>query len=362
MTTSKKPSRTDAMVQAVLAAPACRLEIDYHEREQYERLIRSARQFRKLPDGKELRLETNWRERKAWIVLEDQPAWQRAVLAPIPVPEQLRKPSDVVTSLRNRADFRIRQTEKTRALRLIEALVSESRRRGYRTEATRTPRTDRWGYTDTEKDHGHVLIALNGHEYRLTMAQEQDRVKHVPTKAEESRGWSPRYDQVVSERLRLTIEGNARAFRSSVWSDKPSCPLEDSLAEIVQEMELRAERAEQQRLDEIRRHEERQRQWENARQAAVGKLNEAHRATELRKQVEHWELVQRITSYLEALEKHLSAHPELRPSAEEWIEWIRGYAERINPLWCDLSMPPDPELTPEALAPHMKPWSPYGPD
>lgn len=117
MTTSKKPSRTDVMVQAVMAASACRLEIDCYESEQYERLIRSAHQFRKLPDGKELRLETNWRERKAWVVLEGQPAWQRVVHAPIPVPEQLRKPSDVVTNLRNREDFRIRQAEKSRALR-----------------------------------------------------------------------------------------------------------------------------------------------------------------------------------------------------------------------------------------------------
>jgi len=322
MTTSKKPSRTDVMIQAVMiqavmAAPECRLEIDYHESEQHERLIRSARQFRKLPDGKELRLERNRRERKAWIVLEDQPAWQRVVIEPIPVPGQLRKPSNVVTDLRNRADFRIRQAEKPRALRLIEALVSEARRRGHRTEATRTPRTDRWGYTDTDKDHGHVLIAINEHEYRLTMAQEQDRVKHIPTKTEEARGWSPRYDQVVTERLRLTIEGNARAFRSSVWSDKPVRTLEDSLAEILQEMELRAERAERERLDEIRQHEERRRQWEQARHTAVDRLNEAHRATLLCMQVEQWELVQRIMSYLEALEKHLSAHPELRRSAEE---------------------------------------------
>lgn len=68
MTTSKKPSRTDIMVQAVLAAPERRLEIDYHEREQHQRLIRSAHKFRKLPDGTELRLEQDWREINAWVV------------------------------------------------------------------------------------------------------------------------------------------------------------------------------------------------------------------------------------------------------------------------------------------------------
>lgn len=51
--------------------------------------------------------------------------------------------------MRNREDFRNRQAEESRALRLTEALVSESRRRAYRVEATRATSTDRWGYTDT---------------------------------------------------------------------------------------------------------------------------------------------------------------------------------------------------------------------
>lgn len=361
MTSSKTPSRTDVMVQALVATPEGRMEIDYHESERYEHLIRSARRYRKLPDGKELRLEKDWRESKAWVVLEDQPAWQQVILEPIPVPGQLRKPSDVVTELRNREDFRIRQAEKSRALRLVEALVTESRRRGYRVEATRAPRTDRWGYTDTDKEHGHIMITIKTDAYRLTMSQEQERVKHVPTKAEEARGWSPRYDQVVTERLRLTIEGNARPFRSSVWSDKPSRQLEDTLAEVLQEVELRADQAEQQRLDEIRQYEERKQQWEIARQAAVGKLNEAHRATVLANQLESWELAQRLKLYLAAIEEHLSVHPEQRQSAAEWLEWIQGYVERINPLSSSLTMPPDPKPTSEALAPHMKPWSPYGP-
>lgn len=361
MTSSKKPSRTDTMVQAVLAAPTCRLEIDYFESEQYERLIRSARQFRKLPDGKELRLEKDWRDRKAWVVLEDQPAWQRVVLEPVPVPGQVRKPSDVVTDLRNRVDFRIRQAEKSRALRLIEALVGESRRRGYRAEATRAPRTDRWGYTDTDKEHGHVVITINGYGYRLTMSQEQNRVPHVPTESEDARGWSPRYDQVVSERLRLAIEGNGIAFRSSAWSDKPSRPLEDALAEVLQELELRADQAERKRLDEIRQFEERKYQWEAAQQQAIAKLIDAHRARILIQQVEAWELAQRIDSYLAAIEEQLASHPELRESAEPWMTWMRDYACRINTLTGSLAMPPDPKPSPEALAQYMKPWSPHGP-
>lgn len=133
------------------------------------------------------------------------------------------------------------------------------------------------------------------------------------------------------------------------------------LPEILHEVELRAEYAEQQRLDEIRRYEERKRQWNLAREAAVEKLNEAHRAEILRQQVEDWELTQRIQCYLEAVESHLDDHPEQAQSAHAWLEWIRNYVERLNPLSSELSMPADPQPTSEALAPHMKPWSPHGP-
>lgn len=36
--------------------------------------------------------------------------------------------------------------------------MGESRRRGYRAEATPAPRSDRWSYTDTDKEHGHIVI------------------------------------------------------------------------------------------------------------------------------------------------------------------------------------------------------------
>lgn len=362
MKTDKKPSRTDLMIRAVLAAPEHRLEIGYFDSDKYERLIRSARQFHKLPEGKDLQLEKDWREQKVWIEMVDQPAWKLATLEPIAVPEQLRKPSDVITELRNRADFRIRHTEKSRALRLIEALVRESRQRGYRVEATDAPRSDQWGVRNTSKDHGHFVIRIKSDDYRLTMIQEEDRVKHEPRKTEQGRGWYPKYDQVTSDRLRLTIEGHSKTFRSSVWSDKPTRKLEDMLPEILHEVELRAEHAEQQRLDEIRRYEERKRQWNLAREAAVVKLNEAHRAAILSQQVEDWEFAQRITSYLQAVEDNLSSRPEQLESPNEWLEWIRGYVERLNPLSSNLSMPADPKATSEALVPHMKRWSPYGPE
>lgn len=176
--------------------------------------------------------------------------------------------------------------------------------------------------------------------------------------SEQGRDWYAKYDQVTSDRLRVTIEGHSKNFRSSVCSNKPLRKLEDMLPEILHEMELRAEHAERQRLDEIRQFEERKRQWDLAREAAVVKLIEAHRAAIQRQQVEDWGFAQRITSHLQAAEDNLSSHPEQLESANEWMEWIRGYIERLNPLSSSLSMPADTKATSEALAPHMKPWSP----
>lgn len=108
---------------------------------------------------------------------------------------------------------------------------------------------------------------------------------------------------------------------------------------------FRSLQPEQERLNEIRRYEERKLQWNHACEVAVKKLNEARRAALLRKQVEDLELTQRITSYLEAVEDHLSFHPGQFQLAQEWLDWIRGYVERLNPLSSDLCMPADPKPT-----------------
>lgn len=358
---------TDIMIEELLQHDH-RIAIDPSEADRYERLARTAARFKKAPEGMRVRVERNWRERKAWVILETLPSWMTAVLKPIAVPTMLRQPTDVVVQLRSREDLNIERSEQNRALRLMDALVRESRERGYTVAATKAPQRDRWGYyVRDEDDVGHVLIDIGPDRFRLSIAQEREKTPHVPTRSEQARagrGYAPpQFDLTPTPNLRVTIEGKEVAFWRSFWSDNQGTPLEVSLAQILQELELRHERAEDNRREAVRQQEIRKRQWEAARVAAIEQLTQSHRANELTEQVQHWELANQIREYVLAMEARLVDHlaPEERADAEAWIHWARDYAQRIDPLNAKLGMPTDPEPTHEALAPFMKGWSPYGP-
>ena len=162
---TRRAGPTDAMIAALLQADH-RLEIPYAEAERYERLARSATRFKKVPEGMRVRVERNWREHKAWAILEDLPSWMTATLDPIEVAATLRQPTDVVIQLRNRDDFKIRHSEVNRALRVIDALVRAVRTRGYAAKATEAPRKDRWGYLDRhEGNRGQFAIVIGPDRY-----------------------------------------------------------------------------------------------------------------------------------------------------------------------------------------------------
>lgn len=358
---------TDIMIEELLRKHH-RIDIALREADRYERLARAATRFKKAPEGMRVRVERDWRQRKAWVVLEALPNWMMASLEPVDVPAMLRQPSDVVAQLHVREDLNIQPSERNRALRLLEALVREARRRGYTVAATKAPRKNQWGYYDRHPDDaGHVQIALGPDQFRLSISQEVEKTPHVPTKAEQARaerGYAtPKFDLTLTSNLRIAIEGNEAAFWGSFWSDKAEAPLEASLAQILQELELRHERAEHNRRVAERQQEERKRQWEAARLAAIERLVQSHRAEVLREQVQRWELANQVRAYLDAMEARLAdgLSRDEREDAEAWIRWARDYAERIDPLNSKQSMPQDPEPTHEALAPFMKGWSPYGP-
>ncbi len=345
-----------------------RIEIDYYEADRYERLAQTATRFKKAPEGMRVRVERSWQEHKAWVILEALPSWMTASLEPIEVPPTLRQPSDVVEQIRTREDLNIQQGERNRAMRLIEALVRESRRRGYIVTATKAPQKDRWGYYQrNDDDIGHVLISIGPDRFRLSISQEIVKTPHVPTKAEEARagrGFAPpRFDLTPTSHLRITIEGNEAAFWRSFWSDSQGTTLDASLAQILQELELRQERAEANRREAERQAEERKHQWEAARVAAIEQFIQSHRAATLQEQVQRWEFADRIRRYVDAMEARLvdGLTPEESETTHEWICWARGYAQRIDPLNSKLGMPVDPQVTPEALKPFMKGWNPYGP-
>lgn len=367
----RKPQRvgpTDAMMNALAAAEDHRIEIEYDQVQRYRQLALTAERFKKIPDGMQVTVSSDYRTRTAHVTLEPLPEWRTRTLDRIPVPGALRGPSDVIKALRTRDDLDIRTAEKNRALRLVEALVVEARHRKYTVTAIPAPRKDRWGYVQrTEENTGHIKIMLGPDEYRLSIYQLTEKIEHVATKSElarAGRGYAlPKWDYIPTGRLGIRIDNRGGTFWGDSWTDRDDRPLDDALAQILQELELRHDAAVDRRLAEEGRRLERKRQWEVARENAIQQLADSHRADILRDQIARAHEVAAIRDYVVQLQQHADKELEggARADALAWVEWARAYADRIDPLRDRVGLPEPPGSTPSNLAPFMGGWNPYGP-
>ena len=108
-----------------------------------------------------------------------------------------------------------------------------------------------------------------------------------------------------------------------------------------------------------REEAERQRQWEAAMGRAKLRMIEDRRLDVLRSRVAAWHEADAIRAYCDAVEARHSADTiAADPEATQWLAFAREYADRGQQL---PRMPPDPEITHEALRPYLGKWSPYGP-
>ena len=111
-------------------------------------------------------------------------------------------------------------------------------------------------------------------------------------------------------------------FWGQSWTDRDDRLLEDVLAQILQELELRHEAATERRLEEERQRHERKRQREAARDEAIQTLIDSHRAEALLDQVTRWRNVAAIREY--ALQLQQRAGSTLEGDArEEVVDWVQ---------------------------------------
>ena len=210
-------------------------------------------------------------------------------------------------------------------------------------------------------------MTIGGQANTLIVDELNDRAPHEPTKQElqhkDRYTWAtiPKRDQVPSGRLRIKLDRGWRV-RQDAFNDTKTLCLEDRLPQVLQELELRAAKAEElERRRELER-QERQRQWEQIRDEAVTRAREHHRAKVLTAQVDRWHEAQRFDAYLQAMEARLAElDPEEKQAAGEWLTWARQHRQRVDPLTQPLGLPPDPEFKADVLAPFMRGLSPYGP-
>ncbi|WHP18857.1 hypothetical protein [Cellulomonas sp. ES6] len=365
--------KTDVMMDELRGAPDGRLTINPDERDRYARLVSLAKRRGLVPEGMSLEITHKWARTSegAAVWLQPLPEWQTRTLARVPVAIDSESLTDVVNKLDARADVEFDPNVRPRALRILDALVREVRARGYKVRAGRAPvlmtEARRDEYVDPDR-LGHLRVQIGDDVTHLCLTQVLVSVPHVATKAElarSGRGWGPppEFDQVPSDRLQVVLHGDGTVHWGSRWADTQDAPLEESLARVLQEAELRHQALEDRRAERARKEAETRKRWEEARSLAVKEFRADHRVHVLLDQIKQLRLVAEIREYAAAVRAVADGYEDVaqQGAAREWADWAATYADSIDPFREPIHEPADAKPSDKALAEYMHPWSPTGP-
>jgi hypothetical protein len=355
---------TVRLIEDVIAAGGA-LQVDRREgRTNYEMLVSSAIRFGKVPPGKLLVIHQGRRWENLTIRLWDMPDSCVNEATVLVVPASLRGAHRIVTALRESNRLPIMDPCRKRALRLLQGLIVEAEARGYVVILADEPSPGQ----RSRSDRALLTVGIKGHKFGLRFRQEMECTPHIATRAElsekERHSWHriPSHDERPSERLSIHVT-NGHEYRQSTWKDGKRNSLDDSLGEILREVELRAVFAEDTHLARERAQAKHQLKWERAMARAKVDLREASRADRLLGQAKSWRRNNLLREYVAAMETAVArtGHADEQSSARAWISWSTNHVDRNDPFSTLPQMPDDPEPTAEALEPFLRGWSLYGP-
>ncbi|GAA2811402.1 hypothetical protein GCM10010522_31490 [Kribbella solani] len=364
----RKPGPVDQLMASLKESLGHRILVPYSELQRYRQLAASAKRFGRIPEGMCLSFghRRDHGEFMTEIALEPLPAWQTAVLAPLPVARVLHDPTDVASRLMSSQEFAVIGEPRERALRLVDALVVGGREHGMTVSVSRRgpSRRDRYARGAVQTDT--VQFRLESVDFVLRFKQAILQEPHQPTERELARARRghvfPDLDDVPDHHLEIELEGEGGEFWASRWKDTDDHVLEDDLAQIIEEIRLRHGRLLQREEEERKRQEERRRNWEIVRDKAVEqyRLHFVHEA--IRTQRMRWSEAEGLRRYAEAVrDKASRTEGEERARVLDWAEQIERTADRIDPLAADALLPQVPEPRAQDLQPFMGSRNSYGP-
>jgi hypothetical protein len=383
-------SVTQQLVDDVIAAGgAIRVQRrSWNDREHvdYARRVQIAQRLGKVPDGKRLTLV--WHETELEIRLEDAPLVARVELVPVPVFERIGRYHQAAREFRDRSDrHEISRGQLARTVRIVHSLAVDADRRGWEVSVP-TESTNRYGRNNwTATKCGHVRLDVAGEHFWLRIQEEgvrtrgpwEDDVERYRHVRGHELWWRDRkvpcgaYDAEATGRLEFVLHA-ARYWvlsgRRSRFADRQSWTLETRLPHLFREVEERivelqhydeAQRTQREREAEQARlaAEERERQWQQLIANARQRLLDADRAAHASRQSQAYRHTNQLREYCDAIEGVHGANS----ASTEWVKWMRGYADRIDPLVQPPRVPASPTETNEALQQHLPPgWCAEGPE
>ncbi len=341
-------ARAQELIERLVAEGRVRLsEPDHDEVAEWRRVVNYAKRHGMEPAGRRIE-KVPYGGPGLELFLADGPhpnarnQRPRAAGEPIPVPARLGHLHPVVATLKDEESRLVMPPAlRRRSLLLLQGLAAEAVRRGYEVRKARSAFYPREGGVD---------VAVDGFAYTVSARQE------FPESTNPER----------STRLVLEL-AHGLGDRPGRWRDRKSRTLEEALGVILGEIEARAAEDTRRRQDEQQAKAEREVRWRAALDEAKQQAVREQLAHVLREEARGWQEATALSAYCMALERRIQEldgttdEPAL-DSARRWLEWARAYAKSIDPLSGLPGMPRTREPTSEELEPHLRGWSPHGPE
>jgi hypothetical protein len=213
-----------------------------------------------------------------------------------------------------------------RAGQLLHTLIKELEKRGNRLIVKRCFYKYSPGWSEVR-----TFIVYAEEEIQISVMEKARRFERPVDKNKYS--WGPKYDSIPTGEL--VIKASVRGWYAGKqsWSDTPKKKLEEQLnsmmidlAKIAVHLKQEREKEEQQEREaELRRQEE--------ERLRLKELEEQKRIDYLEGLLSQWVKAERIREFLTIAEK-LPINPKaVDMEKQEWLEWARDYADRLDPLF-----------------------------
>jgi hypothetical protein len=175
-------------------------------------------------------------------------------------------------------------------------------------------------------------------------------------------GRSHQFDYLKVDSLEISIIARERSFWRNEWSELELGSGTEFLSRLLQELELRAERAVEERKKADEDRDRIHRQWVGVKNKAVEQYVRETKLNLLHEQLERRRLTAELTDFIAELRSRaVSIDEPLQQPAGAWIQWIEQYKSEIDPNNHPVALPGVPEPTSSDLEPYMDGWSTTGP-
>ncbi|MBT2513079.1 hypothetical protein [Arthrobacter sp. ISL-30] len=286
---------------------------------------------------------------------------------PVPVPDSVGKYHPIAKVFRDSTKG-VSNEHVARAAKLLHALATEATARGYEvTLPSSHKRTDTRRPTTLDGD---IAITIG----TTTVALE---IRELPPNGGAARPYIPKYNSrnqswtlvnntafVSTGRLQLELtQKYSPNGRQERFRDGKRQQLDTALPAILREIEIQHLENEWKREQACLKEEETQRRWEEAMERARVRIQDHHKAQQLKSQADAWAEATMLRQYVDALEARLSSERDaaLVNRGLDWLTWARDYINAKDPLLRAIEVPVLADYRDEDLVPFLDGWSPHGP-